>query len=169
MKKYVLSLFALLLTITVNAASLEVVSGSPEFLKKDASACVEFDFSGAAWGKKETLEERFKEDYPELIKVSETTFIDFFNKKTKHLRIVNKDENPQYKIVFKFDKFQSKFGNYYRKYTRIWGTATVTDLTTNETVCTIQINNLSGDSDYVPKESFWKGFMELGEKFAKMK
>ena len=152
MKKYVLFVFATLFTVTINAANpFKIVSGSTSFLSTGTSASVEFDFSSSTWEKDETLKQQFKDDYEELINVSQTTFINSFNTSSEHLKIVDNGSNSQYKIVFKFDNFQAKVGTLYRKYVRIWGTVSVVDLSSSETVCSIQITKLEGSNDYVTK------------------
>ena len=73
MKKYVLFVFATLFTVTINAANpFKIVSGSTSFLSTGTSASVEFDFSSSTWEKDETLKQQFKDDYEELINVSQT-------------------------------------------------------------------------------------------------
>ena len=170
MKKYVLFLFAVLLTITVNAASpLKVISGTTSFLNADAGACIEFDFSNSTWEKDETLKQHFQEEYNELINNSQSTFINTFNSSNRNLKFVDKESKPQYKVIVKFDNFEAKVGGFYRKVVRIWGTATIIDLSSNESVCTIQITKSEGTGDYVTKEAFWKSFDKFGELFSKLK
>ena len=170
MKRYVLFLFAVLLTITVNAASpLKVISGTTSFLNADAGACIEFDFSNSTWEKDETLKQHFQDEYDELINTSQSTFIDAFNSSNNKLKIVGKEEKPQYKIVIKFENLHATVGAFGRKYVRVWGTATVTDLSSNEEVCLIKITKLTGAEDYFTKEATWKSFKKFGEVLAKLK
>ena len=103
-----------------------------------------------------------------MIKTSQSTFIDAFNSSGKKLKIVGKEEKPQYKIVFKFENLHATVGAFGRKYVRVWGTATVTDLSTNE-VCLIKITKLTGAEDYFTKEATWKSFKKFGEVLAKLK
>lgn len=170
MKKIFSFLFTVLLSMTVNAANpLKVNSGSIAFLSTGSTAQVEFDFSNSTWEKDETLKQQFEDEYDNLIAVSHSSFVDAFNSSSNKLKFVDNASNPQYKIIFKFDNFQAKVGTLYRKYVRIWGSATVIDLSSNETVCSIQITKLEGSNDYVTKEAFWKSFKKMGELLAKMK
>ena len=170
MKKLFLFLLTAFIAVTVNAASpLRIVYGSTSFLDTGTSACVEMDFSNTTWEKEETLKQHFQNEYDELINTSQSTFKDAFNSSGKKLKIVEKEENPQYKIVIKFENLHATVGAFGRKYVRVWGTATVTDLSSNEEVCLIKITKLTGAEDYFTKEATWKSFKKFGEVLAKLK
>lgn len=170
MKKLFLFLITAFIAVTVNAASpLKIVFGTTSFLRTGTNAYVEMDFSNATWEKEETLKQHFQNEYDELINTSQSTFINAFNSSSNQLKFVGKEEKPQYKIVIKFDNLHATVGGFYRKYVRVWGTATIIDLSSNEEVCIIKITKLDGDGDYVTKEATWKSFKKLGELLAKLK
>ena len=74
-------------------------------------------------------------------------------------------------MVIRIDNFvqkQSGFG-WGRFYVRIYGNIDIIDLASAKTVCSIEINGLSGSADYVQNDRMAKSFTELGEKLAEVK
>ncbi len=168
MKKTLTIMMAVLLSMTA-MAKVKVTSGSPAFLKEEATAVIEFDYSEAAWEEDQSYKTWCGEDYDTRVKLSKESFIFAFNKNSKKMKINDGSKDAKYRIIFKVENMEQKVGgNWGQFYVRCYGTITVQDIATGETVCTISISKEGGDTDYVPNDRISSCFSEIGKKVAKL-
>ena len=163
MKK--LMTLAVLLVMALNASArggdVKIKSGSLLTLKDaDKTMIVAFDYGGATIEGQPVMEylasrgEKNVQDWPNDNKEVLKTFIECFNKYNKKGTKIVSGDDADYKMVIKADKLDFGsgaasvvwvFGAGVRK---IWGTLTVVDQSTGDTICTVEIDEVDGGSSY---------------------
>lgn len=170
MKKLLFILLATCLSIASYAGDLKV-QGDKKVLKEKATADIVFDFSQTTWEEDETFVDYCNDGtYDERIAMSKTSLVDAFNQKSKGLKLTENATDAAYKVVVRVDNFVQKQGGvmWGRMYIKIYGEITVQDAKTGETVLTVTVKGLSGNSDFAPLDRFKKSFAALGEELAKL-
>ncbi len=174
MKKIILLATVMLASIcTVSAKVLEVESGSPSFVKEDASAIVEFNCENATWEGKENYKTWCGNLYAERNERALGHFIMGFNSKSKGLKLAKEAADAKYKLVFdviEFDRFWAPLNKPGQCYGSVTGKLNVIDLQTNEIVCTIAVNKCNSiGTDFNITKNIGDCCLNLGYKLAKLK
>ncbi len=169
MKKLFL-LFAMLISVLTASAGdkvLDLEKGELASLKTGGNVAVVFNFDGAMYDMKETLAAHYS-NLAELIAKVPFNFTEGFNDKCKKSKIVD-SADAKYIITIKVDNMDC----YYKvvsfvpgHVTKVWGTATIKDNTTDDTIAVINITECAGSRDFTIDDSFGKCFISLGEKLA---
>ena len=164
-------LFAMLLGVLSASAGEKVLTleqGELATLKAGGNVAVVFNFDGATYDMKEPLSAH----YPNLAELTAKVpfnFTEGFNDKCKKSKVVD-SADAKYTMEIKvsnMDYFFSAMSFVPGHKTKVWGTATIKDKTTGETVAVIKITECEGDRDFVADDSFGKCFVKLGEQLAK--
>lgn len=172
MKKVILSILMLSFAISTFAAKpLKVISGKADCLKEFSSAVVVFDYSGTTWEGDESLQEYCGDDYEPRIARGYKTFVREFNIFSKGLKIVEEEDKAEAIIKIEFNEFEQKQGmsSWGRFFLRFYGTIDIINRSTNEIVCTLEMDKLGGDADYSPDDRFAKAYAALAKELATLK
>ena len=172
MKRVFLSILMLCIAMNSFAAKpLKVLSGKTGCLKEFSSAIVTFDYSTTTWEGDESLQEYCGDDYEPRISRGYKTFIREFNVFSKGLKIVEEENNAEAIIRIVFNEFEQKQGMsaWGRFYLRFYGIIEIINRSTNEVVCTLEIDKLGGDADYSPDDRFAKAYAALAKELATLK
>lgn len=169
--KKAITIIALLVisTLTFAGKPLKVLSGDIGFLKEDAVAKVEMDYSQATWEKRSSYETFCGEEYEERVEQSKVAFISGFNSTSKTFKVADTEQDTKYTMVVHVNYLERKVFDIAEFYIRINGTISVVNNETGEEVCQIEINKLAGSASYVPNVRLYSCFQTLGNKLAKMK
>jgi len=168
--KKVLLIVAILLSVFSASAGDKVLvlsQGNLSVLKSGGDATVSFDLEGATWDYKEPLSEHF-DNLANLMTKAPAEFQAGFNDKAKKSYLLDSGD-AKYKIVVKIDNMDSYFkvmgwefmpGHVHK----MWGTVTITDAASGDTVAVIKVVENKGGRDFTVDDSFLKCFKSLGEK-----
>lgn len=168
--------FLLFLTLLVGAATafagektFSVLEGTLDRLKEGGNVVVTFDFEGATFDNREPLSVHYQ-NLSELIARVPTGFMQGFSEKAKKCNIVDNATDAKYSIIIEVENMDSCFqamsivpGHS----TKVWGTATIKDNATGETVAVVRISECEGDRDFTIDDSFGKCFIKIGEGIGK--
>jgi hypothetical protein len=176
MKKNLMAICLLLCSVAALAGSpFKKITGKENLkpiLRNEAEALIEFDWSNAKFDKTKDLKTQFAGDYDYILNDCEQKFIEGFNEKTKKMKLVKNSSDAKYKVVLKV----SSVDHYYqamifipRFEAKMWGNLEIIDLTTNQPVVTVVIDEAEEGYDFVIKDCYGKTFKELGENVAKLK
>lgn len=167
----ILLVFILTAFSFTSIAQVKVKSGSTAILKEQSIAKLVLDYSETTWEEDQTYKRWCGEDYEERVELSKETFIIAFNKYSKGLKINLEDnENAKYCITFKVENMEQKVGGFWGQfYIRCYGNITIQDITTGDTLCTISVYKVGGDTDYVPNDRIATCFREVGKSVAMLK
>lgn len=165
MKKLLLTFLVLLCSAVMFAGPLKKTSGDEKCFSENATAVLSMDLSNTTFDKKQSFKTWCGKDYEERVSVSEKGFTESFNQNSKGLKIVDSESDAKYKIVIDVKNFQRKSASFGwgRFHVKIYGTLTVVDNATGETVCAYSIDGVSGGDDFNETERFEKSFSELGK------
>lgn len=173
MKKIIFLVVACVMAMTSFAKSdLKVKSGSMAWAKEKVKVAVKIDLSASKWDEKEDFKTWCGEDYDARVNISLNSFINGFNNKSKGAEASANEEGAKYIISIKINNMewrQSFTGMWGQFHVRCWGMIEVTDATTGESICTVEIDGACGDGDFVPNDRFQKCYEEVGEVLAKTK
>lgn len=147
------------------AKPMKVSKGSLDVLKQDATATWSIDLSEAqfvnngifAKEKKGDFKTWCEDDYDVRVQLMNDEFFKAFNNYSNGLKLVNEGEAP-YNVILKVDTFERSQGPGIAGscYISIYGTFTVVDAASGETVLEVQVNNVKGDTDFVETDRFPK-------------
>lgn len=174
MKKYLLTLLLVLVgCLTAMAGSdIKVTEGNKKFLKTaEGNAVLVFDWDGATFDNKEPLTSKFS-NLEELKKVAWNGFAETFNEKSKKVKVVADEANAKYKFAMKvtnMDQYFKVMGFVPGNATKVWGTMTITDLSTGEVLAIIEVKEVNGGANPSPDGSFSDCFEELAKQVSKLK
>lgn len=168
MKKVILTiLFAVVCCLAVMAEDeIKVISGNASVLKEKTIALVDFDWEGATWDNEKSLEEQWGNDYAKIVSESEATFIAQFNKKNKKgLQLSDSIEDSPITVSIKVTSAVKHWS--WGMVTSIWGTITVTQ--NNQEVLKVKLTKIEGEGDNSADDSVARCFLEIANRFAKVK
>lgn len=172
MKKILLSILTLCLAgVSAFAGSdLSVVSGDKKFFKNaNGNVNLVIDWSANNFDDRMTLDEKFG-DMTSRKAAARDGFIQDFSKLFKNLPIVDGDADYRIEIkVAKIDQYIKVMGWIPGPSTKVWGTLTVTDLRSGETLLTIEIDECDGGASPSPDESFSDSFESIACQLVKLK
>lgn len=166
MKRILLVSALMLACVSLFAAKpMKVSKGSLDVLKQDATATWSIDLSEAqfvnngifAKEKKGDFKTWCEDDYDVRVQLMNDEFFKAFNNYSNGLKLVNEGEAP-YNVILKVDTFERSQGPGIAGscYISIYGTFTVVDAASGETVLEVQVNNVKGDTDFVETDRFPK-------------
>ena len=166
-------LFVLIGCMAAMAGSdIKVLEGNKKFLKgAEGNAVLVFNWEGATFDNKQPLTEKFT-DLENLKNVAWKGFAETFNEKSKKVKVVREEADAKYKFtmdVKNMDQYFKVMGFIPGNATKVWGTMTVTDLSTGETIAVIEVTEVNGGANPSPDGSFSDCFEELAKQVAKLK
>lgn len=172
MKKYLLLLVAMMSSVYCMAGGIKVKEGKSAFLKEDASAIVEFDFSKTTWEGKEDFKTWCGNQYEKRVDAIQQSFKKSFNENTKGLKIVEDAKDAKYKIIVKVEDLER-----HQSFTGAWGqgkfsttaTISVIELATNQSVCEIIVDGYGSGKDFDYADGLGKCYKGLAKDIVKMK
>lgn len=165
MKRVIFAIIAVFAIMGTQAADLKLTSGKTAALKDNASAVFVLDLTGTRWEEDNDFKEWCGKDYQIRIDKATNGFINGFNDSSKHLKI-SSDSDARYTIRIKVDNFVQRCPGI-PCYIKIYGTLSIIDNGTGEELCKIQIDGISGRSDYSPDDRFRRSFDKLAKTVVK--
>lgn len=173
MKRLVLMAFmTIIATVAFAANPIKVVSGDKKFFKSaEGNIYLEVKYEGASFDDKMPLTEKY-DDMEAKTTISYDGFIEEFKDNNKKMNFVTTEAEATYKItiqVTKIDEFINVMGWIPGPCIRVWGTLTVTDVKTGESLLVVDIDEIDGGSAPTTDRAFNDAFGKLGEKIAKLK
>ncbi len=174
MKRLILTMMVLCMTCMCAFAGLDIkaTQGDKKFFKKsEGKAIVEILWDGAKYDNKMALEEKFG-DMTEYAAASLNGFTESFNDECKKIKVVSDKKEADYNFTIQItnvDQYFKVMGFIPGNATKIWGTLTVTDIKSGETLLVVEIDELDGGASPSPTETFSDSFEELAEQLTKLK
>lgn len=173
MKRLVLVAFmSIIATVAFAANPIKVVSGDKKFFKSaEGNIYLEVKYEGASFDDKMPLTEKYN-DMESKTTISYNGFIEEFTDNNKKMKFVTTESEANYKItiqVTKIDEFINVMGWIPGPCIRVWGTLTVTDVKSGESLLVVEIDEIDGGSAPTTDRAFNDAFGKLGEKIAKLK
>ncbi|MCR5151767.1 MAG: hypothetical protein K6A98_01270 [Prevotella sp.] len=154
------------------AGGVKVKEGTTAFMKENAGAVVEFDFSKTTWQEKEDFKEWCGEDYEARLVAMRESFVNSFNENSSGLKIVKAVNEAKYKIVIEVKDLER-----HQSFTGMWGqgkfstTATIKvfDIFSNQMVCEIDVDGYGSGKDFNYADGLGKCYKGLAKEFVKLK
>lgn len=173
MKRLFLMAFVTLFAVVAFAGNpIKVVSGDKKFFKNaEGNILLEVKYDGASFDGKMPLTEKYA-DIDTKTTISYNGFVEEFSDRNDDLIFVKDEAEAKYKMtiqVTKVDEFINVMGFVAGPCIRVWGTLTVTDVKTGESLVVVDIDEIDGGSAPTTDRAFNDTFGELGEKIAKLK
>jgi hypothetical protein len=173
MKRIVLMAFmTIIATVAFAANPIKVVSGDKKFFKSaEGNVYLEVKYEGASFDDKMPLTEKY-DDMESKTTISYNGFIEEFTDNNKKMKFVTTESEATYKMtiqVTKIDEFINVMGWIPGPCIRVWGTLTVTDVKSGESLLVVEIDEIDGGSAPTTDRAFNDAFGKLGEKIAKLK
>lgn len=174
MKKVMLSMLLVLVgCMTAMAGSdIKVIEGNKKFLKTaEGNAVLVFDWDGATFDNKQPLAEKFS-NLEDLKKIAWNGFVETFNEKSQKVKVVVEENGAKYQFSMKvsnMDQYFKVMGFIPGNATKVWGTMTVTDLSTGDVLAIIEVKEVNGGANPSPDGSFSDCFEELAKQVSKLK
>lgn len=179
MKRLLLVSALLLASVSLFAAKpLKVTKGSMDVFKQDATATWNIDLSQAVFVNNGIFAKENKgdfktwceEDYDERVRLMNEAFFDAFNMYTTGMELV-KEEKAPYQVILKVDKFERAQGPGVMGscYISVFGTLSLIDNASGESVLEVAVNNVKGDTDFVETDRFPKTMTWLCRDLFKLK
>jgi hypothetical protein len=128
-------------------------------------------YEGASFDDKMPLTEKYN-DMESKTTISYNGFIEEFKDNNKKMDFVTTESEANYKItiqVTKIDEFINVMGWIPGPCIRVWGTLTVTDVKSGESLLVVDIDEIDGGSAPTTDRAFNDAFGKLGEKIARLK
>lgn len=169
---FLMAFVTLFATVAIAGNPIKVISGNKKFFKNaEGNVLLEIKYDGASFDGKMPLTEKYPDVDAKTI-ISYNGFIEEFSERNDDLTFVKNEAEANYKItiqVTKVDEFFNVMGFIPGPCIRVWGTLTVTDVKTGETLLVVDIDEIDGGSAPTTDRAFNDTFGELGEKIAKLK
>ena len=154
---------------------LKIISGKYQvqtIMKESATVVVVYDWSQAQYDNKKALKKEWGDNYDLIVEDCEKSFIEGFNDNAKKLRIDQTSENARYRFVLTIknvDRFFAAMAFIPAHEAKMWGTLTILDNMTNQTLAEIDIDEAEDGQHVDIRYCYGETFEELGEKVAKLK
>lgn len=159
-------------TVAFASNPIKVTGGDKKFFKSaEGGILLEVNYDGASFDGKMPLNQKYS-DIEEKTKISVDGFIEEFSERNSKLKFVNSETEAKYKMtitVTKVDEFVNVMGFIPGPCVRVWGTLSVTDAKSGETLLVVEIDEIDGGSAPTVDRAFNDTFGKLGEKIAKLK
>lgn len=176
MKKILLTLLALCVASIYSFAGsdLKVVGGSKKFFRTaEGKAVLYIDWEGCQYDNRMALEENFT--VPGELDVRKEAgyngFIQDFNQKMRKMKIGDDDQGAIYEIYIKvvnLDQYIKVMSFMPGPATKIWGTITITDLTTGEVALVVNFEEVDGGASPSVVETWSDAFEELADQLCEL-
>ena len=169
---FLMAFVTLFATVAFASNPLKIVNGDKKFFKNaEGTVFLEVIYEGASFDDKMPLTEKY-DNIEEKTTISYNGFIEEFSERNDKLQFVKTEEEATYKMtikVTKVDEFINVMGWIPGPCIRVWGTLTVTDVKTGDTLLVVDIDEIDGGSAPTTDRAFNDTFGKLGEKIAKLK
>lgn len=165
MRKFLLTFCMAMFAVFGFAGGIKLISGNAQVLKEAASASFVLDLNGTRWEEDDDFKVWCGKDYEIRIEKSKTGFISGFNVNSRNMKISG-GGNTKYSIIVKVNNFVQKCPGI-PCYLRMYGTISIVDNNTSETICLLEIDGLKGGADYTPDDRFLKCFNKLAKTLVK--
>ena len=170
---FLMAVMTLVATVTFAGNPLKVISGDKKFFKSaEGTVLLEVVFNDdATYDDRMPLSEKYN-DLAQKTVIAYDGFIEEFTDNNSKMTFVKEASEATYKItinVTKVDEFINVMGWVAGPCIRVWGTLTVTDAKTGESLLVVDIDEIDGGSAPTTDRAFNDTFGELGERIAKLK
>lgn len=170
---FMMAFMTIIATVTFAANPLKVVNGDKKFFKKaEGNVFLEVIYNDdATYDDRMPLTEKYADIEAKTV-ISYNGFIEEFSERNSNLKFVKDETEATYKMtinVTKVDEFYNVMGWVAGPCVRIWGTLTVTDVKTGESLLVVEIDEIDGGGAPTTDRAFNDSFGELGKKIAKLK
>lgn len=170
---FLMAVMTLVATVTFAGNPLKVISGDKKFFKSaEGTVLLEVVFNDdATYDDRMPLSEKYN-DLAQKTVIAYDGFIEEFNDNNSKMTFVKDEAEADYKItinVTKIDEFYNPMGWIPGPCIRVWGTLTVMDAKTGESLLVVDIDEIDGGSAPTTDRAFNDTFGELGERIAKLK
>lgn len=162
----------LLTSMYCMAGGVKVKEGKAAFLKENACAVVEFDFSKTTWEEKEDFKTWCGDQYEKRLNAIQQSFINSFNENSKGLKIVESGNDVKYKILIEIKDLER-----HQAFTGTWGQGKfsttayikVLEIASNQIVCEIDVDGFGSGKDYDYADGLGKCYKGLAKQLFKLK
>ena len=173
MKRLILMAFmTVVATVTFASNPIKVIGGDKKFFKSaKGSIFLEVIYDNATFDDKMPLTEKYT-DMAEKAIISCNGFIEEFSERNTQVNFVETEAEATYKMtvkVTKVDEFINIMGFIPGPCIRVWGTLTITDVTSGDSLLVVDIDEIDGGSAPTVDRAFNDTFGELGKRIAKLK
>ena len=170
---FLMAVMTLVATVTIAGNPLKVISGDKKFFKSaEGTVLLEVVFNDdATYDDRMPLTEKYNNLAQKAV-IAYDGFVEEFSDNNSKLNIVKEASEATYKItinVTKIDEFFNVMGWVSGPCIRVWGTLTVTDTKTGESLLVVDIDEIDGGAAPSTDRAFNDTFGKLGEKIAKLK
>jgi len=170
---FLMAFMAIFATAAFAGNPIKVVDGNKKFFKSaEGKIFLEVIFNDdATFDGRMPLGEKYN-DLDNKTVISYNGFIEEFNDNNSKMTFVKDVAEADYKMtikVSKIDEFFNVMGWVAGPCIRVWGTLTVTDTKTGNTMLVVDIDEIDGGSAPTTDRAFNDSFGELGERIAKLK
>jgi len=170
---FFMAVMTLVTTVTFAGNPLKVISGDKKFFKSaEGTVLLEVVFNDdATYDDRMPLSEKYN-DLDQKTVIAYDGFVEEFSDNNSKLNIVKEASEATYKItinVTKIDEFFNVMGWVSGPCIRVWGTLTVTDTKTGESLLVVDIDEIDGGAAPSTDRAFNDTFGELGKRIAKLK
>ena len=169
---FIMAVMTIVATVAFAGNPIKVVSGDKKFFKNaEGNILLEVKYDGASFDGKMPLTEKYA-DIDAKTTISYNGFVEEFSDRNDDLIFVKDEAEAKYKMtiqVTKVDEFINVMGFVAGPCIRVWGTLTVTDIKTGESLVVVDIDEIDGGSAPTTDRAFNDTFGELGQKIAKLK
>jgi len=170
---FLMAIVTLFATAAIAGNPLKVVNGDKKFFKSaEGKVFLEVVFdANAIYDEKMPLTEKYNDLDAKAI-ISYEGFVEEFTDSKSKMTIVKDEAEADYKMtinVTKIDEFVNVMGWVPGPCVRVWGTLTVTDTKTGDTMIVVDIDEIDGGSSPTTDRAFNDTFGELGKSIAKLK
>ena len=170
---FLMAFMTIVATVTFASNPIKVVSGDKKFFKS-AKGNV---FLEVIYDDNATFDDKMPliEKYPDLEAkaiISYNGFIEEFGERNNQLNFVKTEDEATYKMtirVTKVDEFFNVMGFIAGPCIRVWGTLTITDVKSGDSLLVVDIDEIDGGSAPTVDRAFNDTFGELGKRIAKLK
>ena len=154
------------------AGGLIVKDGKVAFIKENANAIVEIDFTKTTWEKDDDFKTWCGDKYDERLKTMRQSFFTSFNKESKGLKLTEKNDDAKYKILIEvkdLERHQAFFGAAGQGKCSTTAYIKVYELSSNQVICEIDVDGYGSGKDYTITDGLGKCFKSLAKEIIKLK
>lgn len=169
---FMMTLMSFVATVAFAANPIKVINGDKKFFKTaEGEVFLEINYDNATFDGKMPLNKKYS-DIAEKTKISYDGFVEEFSERNTKLKFVNTVDAAKYKMtinVTKVDEFLNVMGFVPGPCIRVWGTLTVTDAKSGESLLVVEIDEIDGGSSPTVDRAFNDTYGELGKRIVKLK
>lgn len=169
---FLMAFVTLFATVAFAGNPIKVVNGDKKFFKNaEGKVFLEVIYEGATFDDRMPLNERYSDIEAKTI-ISYNGFIEEFVERNTALKFVETIEEATYKMtiqVTKVDEFFNVMGWVAGPCIRVWGTLTITDVKSGDSLLVVEIDEIDGGGAPTVDRAFNDTFGELGKRIAKLK